>query len=71
MTLLYRTACTYATEGKPQHNLVTNDGSSFRLNASTAYSYKMLVKLYFQIAAMSSGFQHASWSSGNVYFTQH
>lgn len=47
MTLLYRAACTYATEGKLQHNLFTNDGGSFRLNASMAYSYEMLVKLLF------------------------
>lgn len=41
---LYRAACT-ETEGILQHNLFSNDGCSFRLNASVACSYKMLIKL--------------------------
>jgi len=65
MTLLYRASCTQAKEGKLQHNLFTDYGNSFRLNASMAHSHEMLVKIYFQIAALSSGFQHFSWSSGN------
>lgn len=60
MTLLYWAACIWAAGGKPQHNLFTNDGRSFRLNASMAYSYETLAKVSKKqqqvvISSMSSG----------------